>query len=71
MADGDGGAINWSNWPKRGVAAGATLYGPKSGTIETKMPSSYDEDSGQIVLSGTGGGPMYILSITPEVLLGD
>jgi hypothetical protein len=71
IADGDGDGVNWSDWPKRGVAAGSTLYGPKSGTGETKMPSSYDADSGQIVVSGTGGGPFYLLSLTPEVLLGD
>lgn len=71
IADGDGDEVNWSDWPKRGVANGATLYGPKSGTISTKMPSSYDEDSGQIVLSGTGGGPMYLLSLTPEAMIGD
>lgn len=71
IADGDGDEVSWSDWPKRGVADGATLYGPKSGTISTKMPSSYDEDSGQIVLSGTGGGPLYLLSLTPEALIGD
>jgi len=70
-ADGDTTSIPWANWVTGGVAGADPHYGPKTGVGVTALPSSYDEDSGQIVLSGEGGGPFYLLSLIPEVLIGD
>jgi len=73
VADGDTDSIQWADWPKAGDNVDVLYWVDtfQDGVIKTTLPSSYDEDSGQIILSGSGAGPVYLLSLIPEALLGD